>query len=149
MKNKYITIFSTAIIIILIDQISKFLIKINFKLNQSLPLIKNIFHLTYIHNFGAGFGILQQQKWVLIFISIIIIGIIFYYFDRIKEKEMLLQILVGFILGGTIANLIDRLMFSFVIDFLDFRIWPVFNFADSFVTIGVIGLIIYLWRKDK
>ena len=89
--NKYITIFSTALIIILIDQIAKFLIKTNFQLDQSLPLIKDIFHLTYRHNYGAGFGILQQQNWILIFISIIVIGIIFYYFDRIKEKEILLH----------------------------------------------------------
>jgi|SRR3989338_1783104 len=147
MKNKYIIVFSTALIIVLIDQITKFLIKANFQLNQSLPLIKNTFHLTYIHNFGAGFGILQQQKWILIFISIIVIGIIFYYFDRIKDKELSLQVLVGLILGGTIGNLIDRLAYGFVVDFLDFRIWPVFNFADSFVTIGVIGLIIYLWKS--
>ena len=147
MKNKYIIIFSTALIIILIDQITKFLIRINFQLNETFPIIKNIFHLTYIHNFGAGFGILQQQKWILIFISLIVIGVIFYYFGRIKDKEILLQVLVGFVLGGTIGNLIDRLIYGFVIDFIDIRIWPIFNVADSFVTIGVIGLIIYLWEK--
>ena len=147
MKNKYITIFSTALIIILIDQITKFLIKTNFQLNQPFPLINNIFYLTYRHNFGAGFGILQQQRWILIFISIIVIGFIFYYFDRVKEKEILLQALVGFVLGGTIGNLIDRVAYGFVIDFLDFRIWPIFNVADSFVTIGVIGLIIYFWKS--
>ena len=148
MKNKYIIVFSTALIIILIDQITKFLIRINFQLNETFPIIKNIFRLTYIHNFGAGFGILQQQKWILIFISLIVIGVIFYYFDRIKDKEILLQVLVGFVLGGTIGNLIDRIIYGFVIDFIDFRIWPIFNVADSFVTIGVIGLIIYLWGKE-
>ena len=147
MKNKYITIFSTALIIILIDQITKFLIKTSFQLKQSLPIIKDIFHLTYIHNFGAGFGILQQQQWILIFISLTVVGVIFYYFDRIKEKDKLLQNLVGFILGGTIGNLIDRVAYGFVIDFLDFQMWPIFNAADSFVTIGVIGLIIYLWKN--
>jgi signal peptidase II len=147
MKNKYITVFSIALIIILVDQITKFLIKSNFQLNQTFPIIKDIFHLTYIQNFGAGFGILQQQQWILIFISIIVVGVIFYYFDRVKEKEKLLQILIGFILGGTIGNLIDRIAYGFVIDFIDFRIWPIFNVADSFVTIGVIGLIVYLWNK--
>ena len=147
MKNKYLIIFSTALIIIIIDQISKFLIKTNLSLNQNIPIIKNIFHLTYIHNFGAGFGILQQQQFILIFISIVVIGIIFYYFDKIKEKEIFLQVIVGFILGGTIGNLISRISYGFVTDFIDFRVWPAFNFADSFVTIGVIGLIIYLWKK--
>ena len=147
MKNKYILIFSITLIVLLFDQITKFLIRINFELNQTFPIIKNIFHLTYIQNFGAGFGILQNQQGILIFVSLLVIGIIFYYIDRIKEKEMLLQVLVGFVLGGTIGNLIDKLIYGFVIDFLDFRIWPIFNIADSFVTIGVIGLIIYLWEK--
>jgi len=147
MKNKYFTIFSIAIIVVLVDQITKFLIKINFELNQTLPIIKSIFHLTYIQNTGAGFGILKSQTLILIFISLIVIGIILYYISSIKEKEKLLQILVGFVLGGTIGNLIDRLTYGFVIDFLDFQIWPIFNAADSFVTIGVIGLVIYLWES--
>ena len=147
MKDKYITIFSIAIIIILIDQITKFLIKTSFQLKESLLIIKNFFHLTYIHNFGAGFGILQQQHLILIFISLIVVGVIFYYLDKIGEKEKLLQILVGFILGGTIGNVTDRIAYGFVIDFLDFRIWPIFNVADSFVTVGVIGLVIYLYKK--
>ena len=147
MGKKYLIAFSTALIVIIIDQLAKFLIKTNFQLNESVALIKNIFHLTYIHNFGAGFGLLQQQRLILIFISLFVIGVILYYFDRIKEKEKLLQFLVGFVLGGTIGNLIDRLFYGYVIDFLDFQVWPIFNIADSFVTIGVIGLIIYLWEK--
>jgi signal peptidase II len=145
--NKYITIFSIAALIVLIDQITKFLIKTNFQLNETFPIINNIFHLTYTYNFGAGFGILQQQKLILIFISLIVVGVIFYYLDKIKNKEILLQVLVGFILGGTIGNLIDRIAYGFVIDFIDFRIWPIFNVADSFVTIGVIALVIYLWKE--
>lgn len=145
--SKYITIFSTALIIVLIDQITKFLVRANLQLKESVPVISNIFHLTYIHNFGAGFGILQQQQWILVFISVVVVGIILYNLDRVKDKEILLQFLVGFILGGTIGNMVDRISYGFVKDFLDFRIWPIFNVADSFVTIGVIGLIIYLWKK--
>ena len=147
MERKYHVVFSTALIIILIDQLSKFFVRTNFQLNQSIPIINNIFHLTYIQNTGAGFGILKSQALILIFISVAVIGIILYNFDKIKNNETLLQILAGFVLGGTIGNLIDRLAYGHVIDFLDFRIWPIFNFADSFVTIGVIGLIIYLWKK--
>lgn len=147
MKIKYMTVFSIALIAVLIDQITKLLIKTNFQLNQGIPLVKDVFHLRYIRNFGAGFGIMQQQTWILIFISITVIGVILYYLDRIKDKEILLQFLVGFVLGGTIGNLIDRVSYGSVIDFLDFRIWPVFNFADGFVTIGIIGLVVYLWRK--
>ena len=149
MKKKHLAVFSAALAIVIIDQIAKFLIKANFQLNQTLPVINNIFHLTYIHNFGAGFGILQQQRWILVFISIIVIGFIFYYLGRINKKERLLQLLIGFVLGGTVGNLIDRIIYGYVTDFLDFRIWPVFNFADSFVTIGAIGLIIYFWKSKK
>ena len=148
MERKYHVVFSTALIIILIDQLSKFLIKSNFQLNQSVPIINNIFHLTYINNTGAGFGILKAQTLILIFVSIAVIGIIFYNFDKIKNKEILLQVLVGFVLGGTIGNLIDRMAYGHVIDFLDFQIWPIFNFADAFVSIGVIGLIVYLWKGN-
>jgi signal peptidase II len=148
MKKKYLIIFSTASIAIIIDQLTKFLINMNLELNQSIPVINNVFHLTYILNSGAGFGILQQQKLLLIFISIIVIGVILYYIRKIKNEKVL-QVLAGLVLGGTMGNLIDRISYGYVIDFLDFRIWPIFNFADSFLTISVIGLIIYFWKKDK
>ena len=147
MERKYNVIFSMSLAVILIDQLSKFFVRTNFQLNQSIPIINDIFHLTYINNTGAGFGILKAQTLILVFISILVIGILLYNLDKIKNNETLLQILAGFVLGGTIGNLIDRLSYDHVIDFLDFQIWPIFNFADSFVTIGVIGLIIYLWRK--
>ena len=149
MKNKYLTVLSTAIIGIFIDQLSKLWINTNLQLNQTIPIIQNVFHLTYILNSGAGFGILQQQKLLLILISIIVIGAIFYYIRKIKAKEKILQILVGFILGGTIGNLIDRVSYGYVIDFLDFRIWPIFNFADTYTSIGAILLAIIIFREER
>ena len=147
MKRRYPVVFLTAIAIIILDQLSKFLVKINFNLNESVPVMGEIFHLTYIHNFGAGFGILQNQRILLVIISIAVAAFIFYYAKKVKEEETLLQLLLGFVLGGTIGNLIDRIFLGYVTDFFDFMIWPVFNIADSFVTIGIIGLVIYFWRK--
>lgn len=72
---------------------------------------------------------------------------IFYYIKKIVKNEKLLQFAVGLLLGGTIGNLIDRIAYGAVIDFIDFRIWPVFNVADSAVTISIILLIILLWKK--
>jgi|TARA_Y100000310_G_C20532196_1_gene739058 signal peptidase II len=146
MKNKYVVIFSTALLAVLVDQVSKFLISSNLSLNKSVPIINKVFHLTYIQNTGAGFGILKDQTFLLVLVSIMVIGFILYYITTIGNDRKL-QILVGIVLGGTVGNLIDRLAYGSVIDFLDFRIWPIFNFADSFVTIGVIGLIIYFWKK--
>ena len=148
LKNKKILIVSlTAFLIIFLDQLTKFFIFKNFNINETVPLINNIFHLTFVKNTGAGFGILKGFNFFLIFISIAVIIIIFYYFSKIKKTETLLQIFAAFVLGGTIGNLIDRIRLGYVTDFLDFRIWPVFNIADSFVTIGIIGLIIYFWKK--
>ena len=148
MRNKklFIVLFS-AFFVVFLDQLTKLIIKNSLKINESIPIIKNIFHITYVTNTGSVFGILKGWQLPLIFFSIIVIGFIFYYLDKIKEKERALQAFIGFILGATIGNLIDRLLFGHVIDFLDFRIWPVFNIADSFLTVSVIFLIVYFWKK--
>jgi len=147
MKNKSILLISSiSIIIVILDQITKTLIRKYFSLHQSIPLIKNILHFTYIRNTGAGFGILQQQNIFLIFISLIIIGVILYNFKKIiKEKPI--HIPLALILGGAVGNLIDRIFIGYVIDFVDFRIWPAFNVADSAITIGAVWLMFYFWKK--
>ena len=147
MNKKNTLVFSTALLIVILDQFTKFLIKQNFQLNQSVPIIKNILHLTYITNTGSAFGLFKGLNWFFVFFSVIVIIAIFYYLERIVKNEKLLQFAVGLLLGGTIGNLIDRVAYGAVIDFIDFRIWPVFNIADSAVTIGVIILIVLLWKK--
>ena len=148
MDKKNIFVFSTALFIVLLDQLTKYLIKQNFQLNTSIPIIKNILHLTYITNTGSAFGLFKSLNPIFVLFSIIVIIAIFYYTGKkIKNNERLLQFAVGLLLGGTIGNLIDRLLYGAVIDFIDFRIWPVFNIADSAVTISVVFLIILLWKK--
>ncbi len=148
MKNKKVLIVSLiAFFIVILDQFTKLLILGSLEENQRIVLINNVFHLTFVKNTGAGFGILKGFGPFLIVFSIVVIGIILYYLKEIGEREHLLQLLMAFVLGGTVGNLIDRLRLGYVVDFLDFRIWPVFNSADSFVTIGVIGLIIYFWKR--
>ena len=127
---------------ILIDQLTKYFIT-SMQLSQSIPVIKNVFHITYVVNTGAGFGIMPKQTKFLIFVALLVIGLIFYYYKEIKTKQ--LAIYVSLILAGTVGNLIDRIRFSHVIDFLDFRIWPTFNLADTFVVIGAIGLLYLYW----
>ena len=145
-KKSGLIFFLISLSIVLSDQIVKFFIRNSMNIGNSIPVIKNIFHITYITNFGAGFGIMQDKTTLLIWFSIIVIGIILFYYDKIQEKKSL-QIFSGLILGGTISNLIDRLLFGFVIDFFDFRIWPVFNIGDSCICIGVACLIIYFIRE--
>ena len=147
MSKKNLFVFSTALLIIILDQLTKFFIKNNFQLNQSIPIIKSILHLTYITNTGSAFGLFKGFNIFFILFSIIVFIVIFYYLKKIKENEKLLQFSIGLLLGGTIGNLIDRIFYGSVIDFIDFRIWPVFNVADSAVTISIILLIILLWEK--
>ena len=147
MNKKNIVIFSTALFIVFLDQLTKFLIKQNFQLNQSIPIIKNILHLTYIINTGSAFGLFKGLNIFFILFSIIVIIVIFYYLKKIIENEKALLFAIGLLLGGTIGNLIDRVFYGVVTDFIDFRIWPVFNLADSAVSISVILLIVLLWKK--
>lgn len=145
-KKSGLIFFLISLSIVLLDQTVKFFIRNSMNIGDSIPVIKNIFHITYVTNSGAGFGIMQGKTSLLLWFSIIVIGIILFYYDKIREKKSL-QIFSGLILGGTLSNLIDRLLFGFVIDFLDFRIWPVFNIGDSCIFIGVAFLIIYFIKE--
>jgi len=147
MSKKYLLVLLTAFLIVFLDQLTKFFIKNNFQLNQSTPIIKNILHITYITNTGSAFGLFKGLNWFFIFFSIIVISAIFYFINQIGNNEKMMQLSVGLVLGGTIGNLIDRIAYGAVIDFIDFRIWPVFNVADSAVTISVVLLITLLWKK--
>lgn len=148
MHKKNIRILSTALVIVLLDQITKLLIRKNFQLNESIPIINNIFHLTYVTNTGSAFGLFKNLNWFFMLFSIVVILAIFYYLrKKIDEKEKFLQLAVGLLLGGTIGNMIDRILYGAVIDFIDFRIWPVFNIADSAITVSIVMLIVLLWKK--
>lgn len=147
MNKKYLTISSAAIIVFFLDYLTKTLVKQNFLLGQSIPIIKNALHLTYITNSGSAFGLFKGFNLFFILFSAAVIAIVLYCSKKIKETERALQFAVGLLLGGTMGNLMDRIFYGSVIDFLDFRIWPVFNVADSAVTISVIFLIILLWKK--
>lgn len=128
-----------VISVLFLDQLSKFLAASFLQLNAPVVLIKNFLNLSLVHNRGAAFGILKNQLFVFVIISLLAIALILYHLKD-KKKSLLSSISLSLILGGAAGNLIDRLRFGFVIDFLDFRVWPVFNLADSAITIGVVLL---------
>ena len=130
-----------AILILCVDQFTKFIIRKNLLLNQSFPIIKGIFHLTLIHNRGAAFGILKNQIPLFIFTSVLAVILIYLNLKKDKSKKFSIPSLsLCLILGGALGNLVDRIFLGYVVDFLDFRVWPVFNLADSAITIGAILL---------
>ena len=125
--------------VIFLDQLTKFLAIRFLQLNTPVSLINNFLYLTLVHNRGAAFGMFKNQLFMFVLISIFAIVLIFLYL-KAKNNSLLSTISLSMILAGAIGNLIDRLRFGFVIDFLDFRIWPVFNLADSAITLAAIFL---------
>lgn len=144
-KKNFLQLFITVIIIVaVLDQITKMLV---LKLLYSpVQLIPNFLSLSYTTNKGIIFGFLQNFSWIPIFISFIVIVIIIFYYDQLPKTKTG-QILWAMIMGGAIGNLLDRILQGHVIDFISFSFWPSFNIADSAITIGIVGLIIYLWKK--
>lgn len=127
--------------ILLLDQSAKYIVSKALPLNESLPLIKGALHLTLVHNRGAAFGILKEQTGFFIFTSVFSLLLIYFGLKkRRQEKISIYTLSLAFIAAGAIGNLIDRVRFGYVIDFLDLRVWPVFNVADSAITIGAVLL---------
>lgn len=137
-----------AFIVILFDQISKWLIVKNMKLSESIVVIKDFFSITSHRNSGAAWGILQNQMIFFYIITLIVVIGIIYYMQKYAKESRLLAIALGLLLGGAIGNFIDRIFRKEVVDFLDFKIinynYPIFNLADSALFIGVGILIIYV-----
>lgn len=140
---------ATIILVILLDFLSKTIIRETFKPEQTVPIIKNVFHLTYVRNSGGAFGLFSGQQALFILISLIAILLLsgYYYLGRPQKK--FLQMALGFSVGGTLGNLIDRLLNVTVTDFLDFRVWPVFNVADVAIVFGFLLLILELLKSMR
>ena len=139
-------LFVSAIMVIA-DQISKTVVRNTMSLYESIPVIPEFFHLTYVTNDGMAFGInFPFGIYVFSAISIIFTGFLFWYLWSIKDDEIVVRTGVALILAGAIGNLIDRILLGEVVDFLDFMIgdfhWYVFNLADSCVTVGL-GFVLY------
>jgi signal peptidase II len=142
-RHKFELIFGAITLLIIgLDQLLKYIILL------STPSINiGILTIHLVQNTGAGFGILKNQTLLLGIISLCVALAVLFNYHKI-QKEYLLQVLWGTFFGGVIGNLIDRLFRKVVIDFIDFGFWPAFNVADAAITISVIGLVIYYWKKE-
>ncbi|AFV02486.1 Lipoprotein signal peptidase [Dehalobacter sp. UNSWDHB] len=140
----------TLIVVLVLDRLSKWVVQSNMTLGESRVVIPGFFHLTYILNPGAAFGMLQGQKWVLVTVSVIVLAALFYFQRKVPQGQRLMRVSMGLIGGGALGNLWDRLLTGKVIDFLDFKVWSyIFNIADSMIVIGGILLIILLMRMKE
>ncbi len=138
-----------AIIIILsvaADQITKYLVVQNIGMYETVDVLPNVFHFTYIENKGAAFGMLSEHRWVFLVISTVAIVVFVFYLIKYKPKDVLLRTALSMVIGGGIGNMIDRCFRGSVVDFIevDFIDFYVFNVADMFVCIGCGLMILYI-----
>ncbi len=138
-------------ILILIDQLTKYLTVQNIALYEVVEVIPNVVSLTYIQNTGAAFSILEGQMWFFYIITtIVVIGLIYYMYTE-GRKNKILGFLLSLILAGAIGNFIDRVFLQYVVDMikLEFIDFAIFNVADSYLTVGVILLLIYTFYDER
>lgn len=133
-----------ALVIIALDQGSKWLIQQGMTLHESIPVIPGFFHITYILNRGAAFGILENQRWLFLIMAILLF-VLYAVFRKKLPEHRAVQAGAGMLLGGAFGNALDRFLHGAVVDFFDFRIWPVFNIADIGIVVGVCMLLWYSW----
>lgn len=131
-----------AIAVVVFDRIIKMLVVSGMQPWETIPLIEDVFHFTYVQNTGAAFSMWKEQWVVLILLPLVVIaaGFVLMIIKRNKWDKMML-IAIAFICGGGLGNLIDRMVFGYVVDLFDFRVFPVFNIADIFICVGC-GLMI-------
>ena len=142
---------AVAFLILVADQISKYLVLSNLIPGQSWNPVASLtpwVSITYVTNTGAAFGLFQDQGSFFVVIAVIVVAAIILYYRHLPTGQWWIKISLGLQLGGALGNLLDRLRLGYVVDFIDFKIWPVFNLADSSIVIGVAILAYYL-LQDK
>ena len=157
-NGRYLILALISLSTVALDQISKVQIMQTMRLHESIPVVSEFFSLTYIRNPGAAFGLLASsgQTFRLIFFgltSVFALGLLGMIFFRLRQDDWIGQLSIAGILGGAIGNLLDRVRFGEVIDFLDFYVngyhWPAFNVADAAISVGVFFLILHFALEKK
>lgn len=156
--KKYGLFAITALVLIVLDQLTKYWIDSSMVLHDSIPMLNGFFSITYVRNPGAAFGFLAGASPAFryaffIAVNIVAITLILSYIRKATMAEFRLILALSFIMAGAVGNLIDRVRFGEVVDFLDFYIgsfhWPAFNVADSSIFLGAFFLIWELWQRGK
>jgi len=131
----------------LADQLSKQLIVRTMEVGQSITVISNFLYITYVRNPGAAFGMLPYQTAFFVVITVLVGAFIIYYYRLLAEDHKWLRLGLSLQLGGALGNLVDRIIEGYVVDFINFTIWPpVFNIADSAIVIGIGIFLIAFWQ---
>jgi len=144
-------LLGVAILVLVLDQLTKLWVLTSLAEGDwwsPLPGLWRVFRITHVTNSGAAFGIFPNQGNFFIFVAIIVALAIVLYYRHLPTGDWLVRLSLGLQLGGAIGNLLDRLRFGYVVDFIDIGFWPIFNVADAAIVTGVAILAYCLWRQD-
>lgn len=131
-----------AVAVIVADRIAKIIIATRVAIEQRIPLVDHLLWITHVRNRGAAFGLLTRFTPVLLVVSLVVAGLLIYYYRRTPADRLATRIAIALIFGGALANAYDRGTAGSVVDFIEVPYWPVFNLADSAITIGVTTLVV-------
>ncbi|MFZ1126054.1 MAG: signal peptidase II [Candidatus Baltobacteraceae bacterium] len=131
----------TAGLVLALDQYTKHFVTVSFMPGESRIAVPHLLYWTYVQNHAGAFGLFGTKPWLLVGMALAVLGLFWYAFRDVATKSKLVSVAFGAIAGGAIGNIVDRFHYAYVVDFIDLRWWPVFNVADSCITIGV-GLLV-------
>jgi signal peptidase II len=150
--GKWLFLIGIACVIVLFDQIAKAVVVANLNLYETwMPVqaLEPVFNFIHIRNTGAAFGIFPDGGLFFTVVAFVVIGVIIHFYRQLPEHSLLIRTALGLQLGGAVGNLIDRLRQGYVVDFFNFKVFPVFNIADSAIVVGVLLLVFLLWQEDR
>lgn len=141
-------LFLVAAIVVVFDQVSKYLISSLMELGQSITIIDGFLYITYVRNPGAAFGMFPYQTVFFITVTVVVTALIVYYYRVLSNDQRWLRFGLSLQLGGALGNLVDRVRGGYVVDFINFTIWPpVFNLADTAIVVGI-GIFLIAFLRD-
>ena len=143
-------IIAIAVSVTVVDQLSKWYVWTHFELRESRPALSTLLSWTYLHNTGGAFSVFDGARWFFLTAGIVISLLLMRALPKMAQGHPVPALAYALILGGAVGNLIDRGLYGYVVDFIDFHWWPVFNLADSAITVGITMLALsILLGKDQ
>lgn len=139
----------TILGLLVLDQAVKLLVRSNMGLYESIPVIPHIFHITYVENPGAAFGILANHRFLFLVLCLIIVGVLTYLYTQLQNKKSPMAFSLALIISGALGNAIDRALKGSVTDMFDFQVWPVFNIADITICVGLALFAILIIKGEE
>ena len=146
---KSFSFWISAIVVVILDQLSKRYVSTTFAPGESRIVVPHVLWLTYVQNHTGAFGLFGSKTWLLILMAVAVLALFWFSFRDSAARSRTVRTAFGAIVGGASGNIADRLHYGYVVDFLDLRWWPVFNVADSCITIGVALLVLSTFARER